>query len=140
MIWVAIAVILLILRAPPGPKGPILSIAALLVAEGLTNLLLKPSVRRERPYINQQHRLLVGEPGAHSWPSAHASSSIAAGATLACLYPSVAPLYLLLALLIGYSRVYVGVHYPIDVAAGFVLGLISAAIIIGGAHLAGVIG
>jgi membrane-associated phospholipid phosphatase len=38
--------------------------------------------------------------------------------------------FLFLALLIGYSRVYVGVHYPTDVAAGFLVGVVAAALIL----------
>jgi undecaprenyl-diphosphatase len=45
---------------------------------------------------------------------------------LAVAYPLLSPLFLLAAILIGYSRVYVGVHYPLDVLAGIAVGVLSA--------------
>jgi undecaprenyl-diphosphatase len=52
---------------------------------------------------------------------------MAAAVPLAIFYPRVGIVFLALAALIGYSRVYVGVHYPFDVVAGAVIGALCAA-------------
>jgi membrane-associated phospholipid phosphatase len=71
-------------------------------------------------------RLLVGCTTLPSFPSNHAVNASAL-ATLAVLYrPRLWLPTTLLALVVGYSRVYVGVHYPLDVLAGGVLGIVVA--------------
>jgi undecaprenyl-diphosphatase len=70
---------------------------------------------------------LVHLPHTASFPSGHAASSFACAATLARFAPRrVAVALYVLAALIAFSRVYVGVHYPLDVIAGAVLGLLIA--------------
>jgi len=126
-LWIILAGGLILAGTPRGRVVACLSVAALLCAEGLINLLLKPLVARERPYSRYGlKRLLVEAPGAYSWPSAHAGSSMAAALVLGYGYPRWAFLLLPVAALLGYSRVYVGVHYPLDVLAGAVLGVACA--------------
>jgi undecaprenyl-diphosphatase len=71
---------------------------------------------------------LVFLPHTASFPSGHAASSFACAATLARFAPrrAVAVTLYVLAALIAFSRVYVGVHYPLDVIAGAVLGVLVA--------------
>ena len=70
---------------------------------------------------------LVPNPHTPSFPSGHAATSFACAATLARFAPRrVAIALYVLAALIAYSRVYVGVHYPLDVIGGAVLGLLIA--------------
>jgi undecaprenyl-diphosphatase len=129
-IWVAMALLLVAFGGRSGRHAAMVEIAALLVAEGTINLLLKPVIARERPYEargpGQLDLLLVRAPGPHSWPSAHAGSSVAAGLSLAMLMPGLAAPVLILAALIAFSRVYVGVHFPLDVLAGVCVGVMSA--------------
>ena len=66
---------------------------------------------------------LVHVPGNPSFPSGHAATSFACAATLAWLTPLSPVALYALAALIAFSRVYVGVHYPLDVIGGAVLGL-----------------
>ncbi|RMG60977.1 MAG: phosphatase PAP2 family protein, partial [Calditrichaeota bacterium] len=56
------------------------------------------------------------------FPSSHAANAAAAGTVLARMFPRWRWAFALLAGLIGFTRIYVGVHYPGDVAAGFLLG------------------
>jgi undecaprenyl-diphosphatase len=131
-VWFALAIGLLIGGSAHARSAALLASAALLLAEGLINWLLKPIIRRDRPYKHPGlARLLVSAPGPHSWPSAHAGSSAAAATVLSVAYPLWSPVFLLVAFLIAYSRVYVGVHYPLDVLAGIVVGILAALAILG---------
>ncbi|HZU14153.1 MAG TPA: phosphatase PAP2 family protein [Chloroflexota bacterium] len=126
-VWTGIAAGLLINDRVHSRWVALLMLVALLVAQGTINLVLKPLFRRARPYETPGlARLLVAAPGPHSWPSAHAGSSFASAVVLAIAYPLWAPAALLLALLVAYSRIYVGVHYPLDVLAGIIIGSLAA--------------
>jgi membrane-associated phospholipid phosphatase len=85
------------------------------------NSVIKVGVRRRRP-LAQEVKALVNLPVTTSFPSAHASTSMAGAFALSHGQPEWAPLWFLLAALMGASRVYVGAHHASDVIAGFVLG------------------
>ena len=138
-IWLLIASILVIIPVPHGRQSAVLLVAALLIAQGASNLVLKPLFRRQRPY--EKHAdvtLLVRAPGPNSWPSGHAASSMAAAVILAVMYPFWSPAAILLAVGIAYSRVYVGVHYPADVLSGAVIGTMCAALVLIASHVAAI--
>ena len=103
-----------------------LTFGAVAIADILANRL-KPVFDTERPSSRYaEPRPLVHAPTDGSFPSGHAATSFAAAAVLTYAWPRWWPAFLLLALGIGFSRVYVGVHYPLDVVGGAVLGILVA--------------
>jgi undecaprenyl-diphosphatase len=101
-----------------------------LVADGAAELLasaLKALVGRRRPAVDR----LGPAVSSPSFPSGHTSTSVACALVLAAYVPRLrGPLYVLAAL-IAFSRLYNGDHYPLDVAGGVVLGLLTARLLLG---------
>ncbi len=90
-----------------------------IVATQILNTALKGLVRRRRPRL-EGLPALVSVPTQLSFPSAHSSTSFAAARAYSQMLPA-GPLYALAAAM-AVSRVYLGVHYPSDIAVGAVLG------------------
>ena len=121
--WLAIAVAISVLS-----RGrPWLWIrvgVAILLAESVSGAL-KVWVGRDRPPLSHPGpEPLLDVPSTHSFPSGHATVSFACATVLALAVPRLRVPLFALAALISFSRVYVGVHYPSDVLAGAVLGLL----------------
>jgi undecaprenyl-diphosphatase len=121
------AVILIVVGRLRGLRFVVLAIISVVIADAIGTYVFKHSLLRTRPCIALDDvRLLVGCTNLPSFPSNHAVNSSVL-ATLAILYmprlwlPAAA-----LVLLIGLSRVYVGVHYPLDVLGGSALGIVVA--------------
>ncbi|AHY48183.1 PAP2 superfamily (plasmid) [Rubrobacter radiotolerans] len=98
-----------------------------------SSTLLKDLTMRPRPFLTLDHvRLLVSAPHSYAFPSGHTTSSFAvasgvvlAGKKLLKKVPVWGWGMLALAAAISYSRLYVGIHWPTDVAMGVLLGLAS---------------
>jgi undecaprenyl-diphosphatase len=120
-IWLLIAVLAAVYWRRP---AIFLYVALADLVAGVSGALLRQAIGRERPPLRfPEPHPLVHVPGNPSFPSGHAATSFACAATLAWLTP-LSPIALYaLATLIAFSRVYVGVHYPLDVIGGAALGL-----------------
>jgi undecaprenyl-diphosphatase len=88
---------------------------------------IKALVDRPRPTDRYaEPKALVPVPHDAALPSGHAATSFAAATMLSFAFPPLAPALLLLAAAVAFSRVYVGVHYPLDIVAGAALGALIA--------------
>jgi undecaprenyl-diphosphatase len=95
-------------------------VAAADLTAQLTTDLFKLVIHRTRPRVHT----LIPEPHTHSFPSGHAASSFACAVILSAYVPRWRVAFYVLAALIAFSRVYVGVHYPLDVIAGAAWGVV----------------
>jgi len=130
-IWIAIAVAGALLRRARATAMWQVGLAlllTLLVTEGI----LKPLVHEPRPFVaNPGARVIDQRPSTYSFPSGHATSSFAAAVSLARGWPQGTAAWFVLASLISLSRVYVGVHTPLDVVGGVIIGLACGYLAIG---------
>ena len=105
-------------------------IMALTLALGLliTNLILKNSVHRIRPFHAIDELFpLINKPEDWSFPSGHATSSIGCGIAMLRIPPKKYGISgFTIGILIAVSRIYLGVHYTTDVVAGALIGTVSA--------------
>ena len=103
------------------PLAALAATASFLIASAL-NAIIKGLVDRSRPPAAMGFEALVGVPGSPSFPSGHAMSAFAAAAAVAVLAPRLRVPVLALAAVIAFSRVYLGVHFWLDILVGSVLG------------------
>jgi undecaprenyl-diphosphatase len=110
-----------------GRKGRIVALGTLVVialSDQSSAHLFKSLFSRTRPpYALDSVRLLVDTTRSFSFPSAHAANTFAVATFVSSFYRRTRVWLYLVAALVAYSRVYVGVHYPGDVLAGALLGL-----------------
>jgi undecaprenyl-diphosphatase len=125
--FVVAALIIVWVGRVRGLRFLILAVISVIVADAIGTYVFKYSFLRPRPCLGlTEVRLLVGCTNLPSFPSNHAVNASVL-ATLASLYlPRLRIAAVVLACLVGYSRVYVGAHYPLDVLAGSVLGIVIA--------------
>jgi undecaprenyl-diphosphatase len=108
----------------------------LLLCYTVVDAVVKPLVGRSRPSVNAlaAKRDLPAMPASKSFPSGHAASTFGAALAVSRMWPRTRLVWWMLATLIGYSRIYLGHHYPLDVAGGALLGIGIALAVLGGRH------
>ena len=127
-IFLLIGLYLLIFGRGPRRRAGAVILAALLLVLIVVDLALKPLVHRPRPFeVLGMHMLIGPVPGGYSFPSGHTAAAFAgavaflrsaARSSLGRIIPVV------FALLVGWSRIYLGAHWPSDVLGGALIGIL----------------
>lgn len=124
--WILLAVVLLIMKKTR--KAGAAAAIALVIGALITNVCLKNMVARVRPYDTYSALIpIVTKPIDWSFPSGHTCASFASAFVYFRLLPKKYGIpALVLACMIAFSRLYLGVHYPTDVLVGFLIGLLAS--------------
>lgn len=123
-IWMLVGLILVITKKYR--RYGLMIILSLILCFIIGNLSLKPLIGRIRPFdvAPLLDALLIKPPTDFSFPSGHAMSSFASAVILFYMDKKVGSLALILSTLIGFSRLYLYVHYPSDVFCGMLIGIL----------------
>lgn len=124
---ILLAIVLLVFGGGRGRIAVLLLVLGITLSDQLCNGIFKPLVGRARPCnVLENVHLLIGCTKAYSFPSSHATNIFTGMILFSYIYPKLKIGLLTVAVLVAYSRVYVGVHYPFDVVAGIALGIACA--------------
>ncbi len=114
-----------------GGRGRFLVLSAAIgvaISDPFASQVIKGIFRRPRPCHGElPAHLPIGCSDSWSFPSSHATNIFCEATIVSLLYPRAAPVAYLFASLVGYSRIYLGVHYPFDVLGGAAIGLLVGA-------------
>jgi membrane-associated phospholipid phosphatase len=130
LLWMAIAGGMAAIGGPSGRRAAVRGLTSTGVTSLVVNQVVKRLVRRPRPSLRDvpAARRLRLVPLTTSFPSGHAASAAAFATGAAIELPPAGPPLAALAAAVGGSRVYVGVHYPLDVLVGAGVGAIIAGV------------
>ena len=126
LFWIALTYLMLCFRKTR--KTAVASMVSMTIGLIVVNVVLKNWVARVRPYeLIEGLNLMIEKQHDFSFPSGHATNSLACAWVMFRLLDKEYGIpALVLALLISFSRLYVGVHYPTDVFAGIIAGIVAA--------------
>lgn len=124
IVWITISVLLLLRKNDYKILGQMI-ITSLIITTIIGEGIIKNIVKRKRPFYDDDNKkLLISRPITYSFPSGHTASSFAVATVFIKTDNSASFGIVLLANLIAFSRVYLGVHYPSDVIGGGIIGAI----------------
>ncbi|RPH95763.1 phosphatase PAP2 family protein [candidate division KSB1 bacterium] len=127
-------------------RGRLIALCCFLVVaatDQLSSSVIKPVVQRNRPcnVVPGTHLYLNGKwlttdkfglttyKDSFSFPSSHAANVAGQAMYWSYFYPQISPFMIFIAAAVGFSRIYMGVHWPSDVIAGYLLGIVVALMI-----------
>lgn len=126
--WICLGLVLAIV--PKTRKCGICMLLAMALTFILGNLILKNVVARPRPFtIATEVGLKIPRPGEYSFPSGHTMNAFSGATSIFLFYKKPGVVALVLATAIAFSRMYLFVHYPTDILAGMILGIVDALLI-----------
>ena len=121
--WILLGIVLA--AVPKTRRIGVTVLTALVFSLIVCNIAVKPLVARIRPYdFKEGIEIIISKPPDFSFPSGHASASFAAAAAIFAYHKKWGSGALAVAALIAFSRLYLYVHYPSDVFAGTLLGIL----------------
>jgi undecaprenyl-diphosphatase len=122
---VACAIVIGLLGSPTSVR--LADVAAIvLLATSFFVVLVKRTVKRARPASEVQ---ALSPPDRFSFPSGHTAASFALAIAMVGVLPWLAAVLFATALLVAFGRMYLGVHYPMDVAAGALIGTVTGVVV-----------
>lgn len=125
-------VVLAVFGKEKGRDTFFLCLIALIISDSVTNHILKPFFHRQRPFeVLDNVNLFVNAYG-YSFPSSHAVNMFTSAITISYIWRKnwIRILVFGIACIVGFSRIYVGVHYPSDVCIGIVFSILFSIIAI----------
>lgn len=123
--WIFILLSLVLILKKKTRRAGFATLTSLALGAVVTNLVLKPLVARTRPWETVENfTSLIVSSDAHSFPSGHTCAAFAFAVSLCMVLPSkiATAAALIAAAVMGFSRLYVGVHFLSDVLAGAAVG------------------
>lgn len=129
IIWIIIGLSIIIFSKKHRRWGIVL-LLALGVTALIGNGIIKPIVGRMRPFDNLMLDIIIDKPHDFSFPSGHTSAAFAAAVVIFAINKKWGIVMTVFAFLMGFSRLYLLVHYPSDIIVGMLLGVVVASIII----------
>lgn len=131
IIWIVISAFILIRKK--NKTAVIGVLCAMLLGTILGQEILKNIIQRPRPFLESSViNMIIEKPVSYSFPSGHTTAAFAAAGILSKYFKKYSVLFFTIAILIGFSRLYLYVHYPTDVIAGAILGLVCSRIVYNG--------
>lgn len=121
---ISVALVLMLGALPGLQNAGILAAFALALSHGIVHVA-KRTVNRPRPHLPVGLEALGAAPDRFSFPSGHSAASLAVAVPVAVALGGLAAVALVvIGLIVGFSRCYLGVHYPGDVLAGWILAVV----------------
>ncbi len=126
VLWLAIAGSLAAAGGPRERRAALTGVASVAATSLLVNAGVKFLARRERPARQEERQdRHVPMPSSTSFPSGHSASAFAFAQGVSAVSPQLSGPLHLAAAAVAYSRVHTGVHYPGDVVAGSLIGIVT---------------
>lgn len=122
-VWIAAAIACLCFKKTR--KAGVAMAVALIIGGLFGSIIIKNVIARPRPFTaNPDIQLIIPPPTSFSFPSGHTLASFGAASALFIQHRRLGAAALIYAALVGFSRLYMYVHYPTDVLAGCILGIL----------------
>ncbi len=122
--WIALGIFLLFFKKTR--KAGFCVLLSLLIMDIMCNRTIKPLAMRPRPCWNHHIPMVIECLKDYSFPSGHTYASFASAGSVYLKHKKLGVILFILSTLIGFSRLYLFVHWPSDVIFGAVFGMITA--------------